>query len=133
MFSPINYGEFSKPNHVAIFLGNIVRNHYADDIFIKRIIITTIAHELSHSNQELSMMTYTSCFHYQISIYCIKYSIDIIIPYIEILVASCMGLYIINSFWCIPHIYSKSIFYLLSMISNPYLRMCFIAILNIIV
>lgn len=65
IYSPINYGEFSKPNHVAVFLGNIVKNHYSDDAFIKKIIITTIAHELSHSNQEISMMTYADDMYYK--------------------------------------------------------------------
>lgn len=65
MFNTFHYGEFSKPNHVAIFLGNICRNHYSDDMFIKKIIITSIAHELSHSSQELSMMTYVDDMYYK--------------------------------------------------------------------
>lgn len=59
LYSDVNYAEYAKPDIVVVYLGSIINNYWMDDDSIKRVIIMTIAHELSHSWQSTDMIRYT--------------------------------------------------------------------------
>lgn len=60
-YHQVDYAHFRKPNSVFFMLGSVINNMYYEpnrDLSIKGLIITCLAHELSHADQCAAMLRY---------------------------------------------------------------------------